>query len=116
MHPRNRKDKKPTLDKLLRSNVVISDFSTMVYEAWALGKAIIFPCWILQESIESYLSTSEDALIVLNKIGYNPNSYEVMLSIIVAGPGITPDIESFMKKYLLNYENELSAKIRDNTL
>ena len=116
LHPRNRKDKEPTVDKLLRSNVVISDFGTMVYEAWALGKPVIFPRWILQDSIETYLPNSAEAFIFKNKIGYHPNSYEEMLSIIESGPEITPDVDNFMKLYLLNYKNGLSAKIIANTL
>lgn len=110
LHPRNRKDKEPTVDKLLRSNVVISDFGTMVYEAWALGKPVIFPRWILQDNIEKYLPHSAEAHIFAEKIGYHPDSYEEMLDIINEGPVIGSEVNRFMDKYLVNYRSGSSAK------
>lgn len=110
LHPRNRKDKIPTVDKLLRSNVVISDFGTIVYEAWALGKPVIFPRWILKDSIEKYVANSAEAFIFENKIGYHPSSYDEMLDIINSGPVISSDVDEFMTSYLDNYKVGESSK------
>lgn len=110
LHPRNRKDKEPTVDKLLRSNVVISDFGTMVYEAWALGKPVIFPRWILKDSIETYLPNSAEAFIFKNRIGYHPESYQELLAILENGPVIEPAVHDFMQSYLDNYRSGCSGE------
>jgi len=109
LHPRNRQDKKPTIDKLLEANVVVSDFGTMVYEAWALGKPVIFPRWILQDRVQMYIKYSAEAYIFENNIGYHPRSYEEMLSILDEGPIITEDVKVFMGEYLWNYKEANSA-------
>ena len=110
LHPRNRKDKEPTLDKLLHSNVIISDFGTLVYEAWALGKPVIFPRWILKDRIQKYLKHSAEGYIFANSIGYHPNSYEEMLEILENGPVITEDVDAFMELYLDNYRGGNSSR------
>lgn len=110
LHPRNRKDKQPTVDKLLESNVVISDFGTLVYEAWALKKPVIFPRWILGDRVITALPNSAESFIMKNKIGYHPESFEELLSILHRGPSITPDVDSFMRDYLDNYETGNSAE------
>ncbi len=110
LHPRNRKDKEPTLDKLLNSNVVISDFGTLVYEAWSLGKPVIFPRWILKDRIQKYTGNSAEAYIFEKSIGYHPNSYEEMIEILESGPVITKDVDEFMEIYLDNYKGGNSSK------
>ena len=116
LHPRNSLDKQPTVDKLLASNVVISDFGTLVYEAWALGKPVIFPRWILKDRIISGLPNSAEAFIMKNKIGYHPESFNELIDIIRRGPVITPDVDNFMKNYLDNYQDGISAKKVVNAL
>jgi CDP-glycerol glycerophosphotransferase len=108
-HPHNRTDKTPTVEKMLRANVVISDFGTMVYEAWALGKPVIFPIWILQDRVQRYLPGSAEAFIFENRIGYHPASYEEMLEILARNPVVTPDVDAFMDEYLDNYRGGESA-------
>ena len=116
LHPRNSKDKKPTMEKLLSSNIVISDFGTMVYEAWALNKPVIFPRWILKNNIEKYLPYSAEAYIMEKKIGYHPESFEEMIEIIEKGPVISSDVKNFMSNYLDNYNKGNSSKKIANEL
>jgi hypothetical protein len=104
-HPRNRKNKEPTMDKILRADIVISDFGTMVYEAWALGKPVIFPRWILGDRIIEYLRGSAEAYIFKNRIGYHPESYKEMLEIIKSGPVVDQKVHEFMDEYLDNYRD-----------
>ena len=79
LHPRNRTDKAPTGNQLVWSDVVISDFGTMVYEAWALGKPVIFPRWCIDvETLISRNPLSAEAYIYKNKIGLHPESPEEM--------------------------------------
>lgn len=73
LHPRNRDTKTPTLDKLVGSDVIISDFGTMVFEAWELEKPVIFPRWCIDvEALVSRNPLSAEAHIYPNKIGLHP--------------------------------------------
>ena len=58
LHPRNRKDKRPTTYGILDCDYVISDFGTMVYEAWALGKPVIFPALADRRPDQAAISAS----------------------------------------------------------
>lgn len=116
IHPRNRTNKTPTMDNLLNADIVISDFGTMVYEAWALGKPVIFPRWILGDRIIEYLKGTAEAYIFENRIGYHPDSYEEMIEIINSGPIIDQKVHDFMDEYLDNYRDGNSAKKIAGTL
>ena len=83
LHPRNRSDRKPTGSQLVWSDVVISDFGTMVYEAWALGKPVIFPRWAIDvETLINRNPLSAESYIYRNRIGLHPETYEEMISIL----------------------------------
>lgn len=116
LHPRNRKNKEPTMENLLTADIVISDFGTMVYEAWALGKPVIFPRWILGDRVIEYLNGSAEAYIFKNRIGYHANSYEEMIEIINSGPIIDQKVHNFMDEYLDNYRGGNSSKKIADTL
>ncbi len=75
VHPRNRKNKQPTSDQLVWAQVVVSDFGTMVFEAWALGKPVIFPRWCIDvDTIIKRNPLSAEAFIYKNRIGLHPQS------------------------------------------
>ena len=79
LHPRNRSNRKPTGSQLVWSDVVISDFGTMVYEAWALGKPVIFPRWAMDvETLINRNPLSAESYIYRNRIGLHPESLEEM--------------------------------------
>src|SRR5690606_20060891 len=42
--------RKPTLQPLMDADVVIADGGSTLYEAWALGKPVVFPSWIVTKS------------------------------------------------------------------
>jgi len=100
LHPRNRESKTPTSVQLINSDIVISDFGTMVYEAWALGKPVIFPSWLIADRICEFLPGSAEAHIFEMKIGYHPQSAAELREIIESGPVITPDVTAFLEAYL----------------
>src|SRR5690606_6964667 len=58
LHPRNRPDKKPTAEKLIEADYVIADNGTLVYEAWCLGKPVVFPSWLLADTMKIYRRNS----------------------------------------------------------
>lgn len=79
LHPRNRVSKRPTSSQLVWADVLISDFGTMVYEAWALGKPVIFPRWCIDvDTILTRNPRSAEAYIYRNRIGLHADSIEQM--------------------------------------
>lgn len=100
LHPRNRPSKEPTETHLLDADYVISDFGTLVYEAWALGKPVIFPHWIIGERIVKYLGRSAEAHIFRNQIGYHASSISHLMDILSDGPVVDDQVIEFLGGYL----------------
>ena len=100
VHPRNRTDRTPTGASMPRADVVVADFGTTVYEAWALGKPVIFPRWLLADRIAEYMPSSAESYIFSHRIGYHPESFDEMVDLLRAGPVITADVREFMDDYL----------------
>ncbi|WP_184747003.1 hypothetical protein [Spirochaeta isovalerica] len=100
LHPHNKLIKTVTGQQLVDCDVVISDFGTMVYEAWALNKPVIFPRWILKDYIQEFLPGSAEAFIMENRIGFHPDSYDEMVDMINSGLKLTDDVNEFMEDYL----------------
>lgn len=116
LHPRNRTNKVPTTRKLVDADYVISDFGTLVYEAWALGKPVIFPRWILGDRIQRYLPGSAEGHIFKHRIGYHPDSFDEMMDMLANKPVVTEDVDRFMEQYLDNYRGGSSAQKIAETL
>jgi hypothetical protein len=118
LHPRNRKDKRPTSDQLLWADYVISDFGTMVYEAWALGKPVFFPYWIMGDLIVKYLKRSAEAEIFSERIGYHADSIDELVAQLREQPRIESDVTAFMDRYLdptsLGSSGKRTARILDD--
>lgn len=75
LHPRNRGTKTPTTEKLIACDTVISDFGTMVFESWALGKPVIFPRWCIDvKTLIERNPLSAEAYIYRNRIGLHPET------------------------------------------
>lgn len=100
LHPRNRPEKAPTAISLVEADVVISDFGTMVYEAWALGKPVIFPYWLVGEGVQAFRPGSAEAVIFQQRIGYHPNSIGELIDLLGRDLRVTPDVKAFMEDYL----------------
>ncbi len=100
VHPRNRVDHTPTGASMPAADIVVADFGTTVYEAWALGKPVIFPRWLLADRIADHMPGSAESLIFAERIGYHPESFDELVDIVRAGPVLTPDVQAFMADYL----------------
>lgn len=100
VHPRNRADKRPTQELLLWADYVVSDFGTMVYEAWALGTPVIFPRWILEDRVIEYLPHSAEAYIFSHDIGLHPRSMDELVEQVVTGAPIDGAVTEFLADYL----------------
>jgi hypothetical protein len=114
VHPRNRTDRTPTGASMPRADIIVADFGTTVYEAWALGKPVIFPRWLLADRIADHLPGSAESYIFEKDIGYHPRAFDEMIDIIKAGPVITPDVTEFMNDYLEpKYFGRSSARVAE---
>ena len=84
LHPRNRASKRPTGGQLVWADVLVSDFGTMVYEAWAMGKPVIFPRWCIDvDTILTRNPRSAEAYIYRNRIGLHAESIEEMQAMLL---------------------------------
>lgn len=100
VHPRNRASKKPTEEQLIDADYVVSDFGTIVYEAWTLGKPVIFPHWIIGEKIIKYLGRSAEAQIFRDGIGLHAMSISELMKMISGSPVVDDQVKAFMADYL----------------
>jgi CDP-Glycerol:Poly(glycerophosphate) glycerophosphotransferase len=110
VHPRNRDEKTPTDTALLDADYVISDFGTLVYEAWALGKPVIFPRWLLGDRIQQYLPGSAEAQLFEQNIGYHPQSIEELIETLHQKPVVSREVDAFMTDYLDNYREGCASQ------
>ncbi|CAM5217405.1 CDP-glycerol glycerophosphotransferase family protein [Alishewanella longhuensis] len=111
LHPRNRKDKSAITDELINADVVISDYSSVIYEAWALGKPVIFPRWLLGDKVLKRAPASAEAYIFSERIGYHPESFEELLDILQNDPEICTRTQQFIDEYIYQDEHLAAAQI-----
>lgn len=100
LHPRNRTDKQPTHHSLLDCDYVISDFGTTVYEAWALGKPVIFPHWLIGDRIKQHLGKSAEAFIFHKRLGLHADSPQQVIDFVMGGAGIDKRTTAFLDDWL----------------
>ena len=100
LHPNLRISKKPTFEKLIEADVVIADRGTLVYEAWALGKPVIFPSWLIGEGNLYDNLGSAESHIYHQRLGLHANSFDEMVDMIRTAK--KPDLrtQQFMESYL----------------
>jgi hypothetical protein len=105
LHPTSRIHKKTkhdvTMQELLDADVVIADAGSTLYEAWALGKPVIFPDWICKKDVLAHFNSENLEYQIYNKgIGYHAKDMEHLIKLIeVALSKGMQDIEiEFMEK------------------
>ncbi len=69
-HPANAQNG-VTMQSLVDCDVVISDCSSILYEAWSLDKPVIFPSWLIKKEISRLYPGSFEERIYREKIGYH---------------------------------------------
>ncbi|AUQ68767.1 CDP-glycerol glycerophosphotransferase family protein [Phaeobacter inhibens] len=104
LHPSNRHNKAPVTNDLLDADLVISDYSSVLYEAWAIGKPVAFPRWLFGDRIIAHAPYSAEGHILQNRIGLHPETPEELRSLLQAVPPAPgDDVDRFMDDYLDNY-------------
>lgn len=82
IHPANKVSKKETSDVYNLCDVVISDVSSVVYEALALDIPVVFPDFLVKEPVFRVYPDSFEYQIYNEGIGYHANSVEHMWELI----------------------------------
>lgn len=99
-HPNDRQGGTPTFDALLEADVVVADQGTMLYEAWALGKTVVCPAWLVKDGIEATLRGSAEALIYDQRLGLHAGSFDEMIDMVRDGGPPDARVRSFLDDYL----------------
>lgn len=79
IHPFHKDNLTPTFLEVRDADLVISDASSLIYEAWALGKPVVFPDWLVKDDIAKYYPGSLEDLIYKEKIGYHADHFEELV-------------------------------------
>jgi hypothetical protein len=101
LHPSNRSDKTPTHGDLEWADVVISDFGTLLYEAWAARKCVIMPRWLMSSEItEGRARYSAEGFVYRKSIGNHARAFGELVE--MAKECAPPDrrVEAFMDRIL----------------
>lgn len=102
---RNRVQKVPITQELLDADVVITDYTSLMYEAWALGKPVIFPHWLCAERILQKAPHCAEAHVYRERIGHHPDGLAALCALLDQGRSLDlgAGVEDFMADYLANW-------------
>ena len=100
LHPANRQEKAPTTNALEWADVVVSDFGTLLYEAWALDKCVIMPTWLMPPEIKTRQPHTAEAYVYRKAIGQHAGSFEELVEMATANALPGSDVKRFMDDYL----------------
>lgn len=75
----------PTMQDLIDADVVIADAGSTLYEAWILGKPVIFPDWLCKKDVLGHFKEDKENLeyIIYSKnIGYHAKDMQDLIKLI----------------------------------
>jgi len=115
LHPtskvNNKNGKKDvTMQELVDADVIIGDAGSTLYEAWAIGKPVIFPDWICKNDILAHFKPGNLEYEIYDKgIGYHAKNMKHMIKLIdiAMNNGMKDEEIEFM-------ESVFPAKLRGN--
>lgn len=102
LHPSNRTDKTPTTGALTWADAVVSDHGTLLYEAWALGKCVVMPTWLMPPGMneDPNFKRTAEGRIYRRRIGQHASSLGELLEMVRANSKPGRDVREFMADVL----------------
>jgi|GEM_PF-1088482 len=107
LHPttrmNNRQAHDVTLQELVDADVVIADAGSTLYEAWALGKPVIFPDWICKKDVLAKFGPDNlEHQIYAKEIGYHAKDMKHLIRLIdtALSKGMRSSEVEFMERIL----------------
>lgn len=99
LHPFHKSSLLPTLHEIMEADVVISDASSIIYEAWALEKPVVFPDWLVKDDIAKYYPNSFEDTIYKENIGYHAQFFDQLVQFVqvAADQGVDERTKEFME-------------------
>lgn len=116
LHPSNRTDKSPTSGDLNWADVVVSDFGTMLYEAFALDKCVIMPTWLLPPKLGQRARgrLSAEAYIYSKRVGNHARSFDELVAMAERNEPPGERVKRFMARVLApEYQGRSSARVAE---
>jgi hypothetical protein len=112
-HPARKDDRMPTMQPLVDADIVIADAGSTIYEAWMLGKPVIFPDWLVKEGVMRRFKGSFEAQIYERELGYHAKDFKHLLELIPAAyeKGVDDEVLEFMEGVCPSYTYGESGKI-----
>jgi hypothetical protein len=97
LHPANKSGKSPTLQLLADADIVVADSGSTLYEAWALGKQVVFPSWLIKDKITK--GTTFESFIFNHKLGFHADNESELKKMIEYGLNtpIATSVKSFIE-------------------
>lgn len=107
----NRPVKEPVTNELLEADVVITDYASVMYEAWALGKPVIFPRWLTGDRVLTKAPRSAEAHVYRERIGHHAESVLDLHLMLEdwAELGLGDGVENFISEYIEKFEGDSSG-------
>jgi len=104
-------------DILPLADVVVADSGSTLYEAWAYGVPVVFPSWLIKDSILGVWPNSFEAKIYRERLGWHANSENELVDMIKQaiktkniGSGIEPFMEGIFPQSLRGCSGKRAAQ------
>jgi len=96
-HPARKEGHMPTMQPLVDADVVIADAGSTIYEAWALGKPVIFPDWLTRDGVVKKFKGAFEARVYENNLGYHAKDFKQLVELVYVAinKGNDERVESF---------------------
>jgi CDP-glycerol glycerophosphotransferase (TagB/SpsB family) len=117
-HPANKSDCVTTFNLLKWANVTISDCSSVLYESLALGIPVVFPDWLVKQSILSAYPKSFEYQIYNEGIGYHANTIDNLWDLVrqAKNKGLNTATKTFIDGIVDPNTKGISGKLIANKL